>query len=114
MSKAVRVTALLIQKEVAMPNHPSTTAPLTAVQSYLEDEFPGRVEEVKENVIAVSHDGIRHHVVLESTFLKQCPDFASAIRESELADYMREARSQARRFLVIWHEYDTRIRFAPL
>ena len=97
-----------------MPNHPSTTARLTAVQSYLEEEFPGHVEEARANVIVVSHDGIRHHVVLQPTFLHLCPDYMSAIRESELVDYMREARSQARRFLVIWHEHDTRIRFAPL
>jgi hypothetical protein len=97
-----------------MLNHASKTACLTAVQAYLEDEFPGHVEEAKENVIVVSHDSIRHHIVLEPTFLKQCPDYAHAIRESELADYMRESRSQARRFLVIWHEQDTRIRFVPL
>ena len=97
-----------------MPNHPSTAARLTAVQTYLEEAFPGRVEETKENVIVVSHDGIRHHVVLQPTFLHLCPDYRSAIRESELADYMREARSQERRFLVIWQESDVRIRSAPL
>lgn len=97
-----------------MPRHPSTTARITAVQSYLEEEFPGRVQEAKENVIVVSHDGIRHHVVLQPTFLHLCPDYMSAIRESELADYMREARSQERRFLVIWTEHDTHIRSAPL
>ena len=97
-----------------MPNHPSTTARLTAVESYLEEEFPGHVEEAKENVFIISHHGIRHHVVLEPTFVKQCPDYTRALRETELADYLREARSQARRFLVIWHEHDTRIRSTPL
>ena len=97
-----------------MPKHPSTTARLAAVQTYLEEAFPGRVEEARENVIAVSHDGIRHHVVLQPTFLHLCPDCMSAIRESELVDYMREARSQERRFLVIWKESDIRIRSAPL
>lgn len=97
-----------------MSRQPSTTARLTAVQSYLEEEFPGHVEAARENVIVVSHDGIRHHVVLQPTFLHLCPDYTSAIRESELADYMREARSQERRFLVIWAEHDTRIRSAPL
>ncbi len=52
--------------------------------------------------------------VLEPTFLKQCPDYARALRETELADYVREARSQARRFLVIWHEHGTRIRSTPV
>ena len=97
-----------------MLKHPSTTAHLAEVQSYLEEEFPGRVQETVENVIVVSHDGIRHHVELQPTFLRQCPDHIRAIRESELTDYMREARSQERRFLVIWTERDTRIRSAPL
>ncbi len=54
-----------------MPNHPSRTVRLTAVESYLEEEFPGHVEEAKENVFIISHHGIRHHVVLEPTFLKE-------------------------------------------
>ena len=93
-----------------MPNHPRTTARLTAVQSYLEEEFPGRVEEAKDNLFIISHDGIRHHVVLQPSFVHLCPDYARALRETELADYMREARSQARRFLVIWLGGDIRIR----
>jgi hypothetical protein len=96
-----------------MTNHPRTTACLKAAQSYLEKEFPGHVEAAIENVIAVSQDGIRHHVVLQPAFLQHCPDYASALRESELADYMRESRSQGRRFLVMWHERATRVRSAP-
>jgi hypothetical protein len=102
------------QKETIMANHPRAAARLQAVQSYLEAEFPGCVEAAIENVIAVSQKGIRHHVVFQPTFLQQCPDYASALRESELADYIREARSQqGRRFLVIWHERTTRVRSAP-
>jgi hypothetical protein len=97
-----------------MPNHPSTTARLSAVHAYLEEEFPGRVEKAKENVIVVSHDGIRHHVVLQPSFVHLCPDSLHALRESELADYMREARSQGRRFLVMWKDGDTRIRSTSL
>jgi hypothetical protein len=97
-----------------MPNHPSTTARLTAVQSYLEEEFPGRVEEARKHVIVVSHEGIRHHVVLQPSFVHLCPDSTRALRESELVDYMREARSQSRRFLVIWKEGHTRIRSTSL
>jgi hypothetical protein len=93
---------------------PNTTARLTAVQSYLEGAFPGHVEQARGNVITVSHDGVRHHVVLQPAFLQQCPDYIRAIRESELTDYVREARSQRRRFLVIWHEGDTRIRSTSL
>jgi hypothetical protein len=97
-----------------MPNHPSTTACLTAVQSYLEEEFPGRVKEAQDNLFIISHDGIRHHVVLQPSFVHLCPDYVRALRESELTDYMREARSQARRFLVIWQEHDIRIRSTSL
>lgn len=97
-----------------MPNHPSTTARLTAVQSYLEEEFPGRVEEAKDHLFIISHDGIRHHIVLQPSFLHLCPDYARALRESELTDYMREARSQSRRFLIIWQECDLRIRSTSL
>jgi hypothetical protein len=103
------------QKETIMANHPRTAARLQAVQPYLEAEFPGCVEAAIENVIAVSHGGIRHHIVLQPAFLQQCPDYASALRESELADYIREARSQqGRRFLVMWHERATRVRSAPV
>ena len=79
-----------------MPNHPSTTARLTAVQSYLEDEFPGHVEAARENVIVVSHDGIRHQVVLEPTFLKQCPhekDFEGRNLTVNLAKPREQSRS---------------------
>ena len=97
-----------------MATHSRTTARLKAVQSYLEAEFPGPVEAAIENVITVSHDDIRHHVVFQPAFLQQCPDYVSALRESELADYIREARSQGRRFLVTWHERGTRVRSAPV
>ena len=97
-----------------MANHSRTTAHLQAVQSYLEEEFPGQVEAANENVLTVSHDGIRHHVVLQAVFLQQCPDYASALRESELADYIREARPLGRRFLVMWHERAARVRSAPV
>ena len=97
-----------------MANPPSTTARLQAVESYLEAEFPGGVEAAIENVIAVSHGGIRHHIVLQPAFLQPCPDYASALRESELVDYIRECQSQGRRFLVMWHERATRVRFTPV
>jgi hypothetical protein len=97
-----------------MSNHPSRTAHLTAVESYLEEEFPGHVEETEDNVYIISHQGISHRVVLEPTFLKQCPDYTHALRQTDLADYIREVRSQPRRFLVIWQEHSTHIRSTPL
>ena len=97
-----------------MPNHPSRAARLTAVECYLNEEFPGHVEEAKDNIFVISHLGIRHHVVFEPTFLKQCPDYMYALRDSDLADYVRETRSQARRFLVTWKERHTHIRSTSL
>jgi hypothetical protein len=93
-----------------MTQHPSRTTRLKAVASYLEQEFPGHVEAATENDFMISHQGMQHHVVLDPTFLKQCPDYTHALRETELADYVRESRFQARRFLVMWHEHDTHIR----
>ena len=99
-----------------MENQPRLTARLKAVQSYLAAEFPGNVETGSENVIVVSHDSMCHHVVFEPTFLKQCPDYLSAIRDSELVDYVLEARSQGtgRRFLVKWQERQTCIRSSSM
>jgi len=111
MSQAIlELIALQSQKETIMSNHPSQTARLTAVESYLEEEFPGHVEEVKDNVYIISYHGISHHVVFEPTFLKQCPDYTHALRQTDLTDYIREVRSQSRRFLVIWQEHNIHIR----
>ncbi len=87
---------------------------LQAVQSYLEIEFPGQVDGMIENTIVVSHDGIRHYVVLQPTFLNLCPNYMQAIRGSELVESMREFRSQARRFLIAWNKQEARIRWTSL
>lgn len=97
-----------------MSNHTSRTARLTAVAAYLEEEFPGHVKAAKDNEFRISHEGMHHHVVLDPMFLKQCPDYTHALRETELADYLRESRSQARRFVVMWYGHDTRIRSTSL
>jgi hypothetical protein len=97
-----------------MSNRPSKTVGLTAVASYLEQEFPGQIKVGTDNGFVICHEGIYHHVVLDPTFLKQCPDYTHALRETELVDYVRESRSQARRFLVMWHGHDTRIRSTSL
>ena len=97
-----------------MSNHTSRTARFKAMASYLEQEFPGGVKAAKNNEFMISHKGIDHHIVLDPKFLKQCPDFAQALRETDLADYLREAQSQARRFVVMWSGSDTRIRSTSL
>lgn len=93
-----------------MSNRMNRTARLTAVASYLEQEFPGHIAETNRHEFLISHAGMHHQVVLDPIFLKQCPDYVHALRETDLADYVRESRSQARRFLVTWHGQNTRIR----
>lgn len=97
-----------------MSNQTSRTACFKAMASYLEQEFPGRVQAAKDNEFMISNKGIDHHVVLDPLFFKKCPDFAQALRETELADYLREYQSQARRFVVMWSGSDTRIRSTSL
>jgi hypothetical protein len=97
-----------------MSNHTSRTNRLTAVAAYLEEEFPGHVKVATDNEFRISLEGIDHHVVLDAMFLKQCPDYTYALRETDLADYLRESRLQARRFIVMWYGHDTRIRSMSL
>ncbi len=97
-----------------MSNHPSRAARLTAVKRYLDGEFSEQVVDADDNVFIISYRGIRHHVVLEPAFLKQCPDYMGALRDSDLVDYVQETRSQARRFLVTWQKRDTHIRSTSL
>lgn len=56
-----------------MTNHLRTAACLQAAQSYLEAAFPGHVEAAIDNAIAVSHDDIRHDIVLQPEFYNSVP-----------------------------------------
>jgi hypothetical protein len=85
-----------------------TFACLKAAQSYLEAAFPGQIEATSETEITISHDDVRHQIVLQPEFLKQCSNDAYALHERELADCIRESRPSGRRFLVVWHEGRTR------
>ena len=53
-----------------MANHTGRTARLTAMASYLEQEFPGRVKAEKANEFMISHEGIHHQIVLDPVFIK--------------------------------------------
>lgn len=97
-----------------MLNHTRWPACLTALAAYLEAEFPGHVKVARDNEFRISHEGTHHHVVLDPTFLKQYSDYTKALRETELVDYLRESRSQARRFVIMWYGNDTRIRSTSL
>jgi hypothetical protein len=113
MSQAV-TSGLANLKETSMANYTRISACLEAAQAYLEEEFPGHVEVASENVITVSHHNTCHHVTLQPEFIKKCRNCAHALRESELADHIREVRSQGRRFIVMWHEHGTRVRSTPV
>ena len=91
---------------------------IDAVRHYLEREFPGCVTPPQSEphadgpVIEIVHDAARHQVEVASAFLAGCPG-RDSLRHSELADYIREARTQNGRFLVQWQEGEMRIRFKP-
>jgi hypothetical protein len=90
------------------------------IRQYLEWEFPGQVrdtlwdEDARAPVFEVVHETRCHHVIVEMGFIRACQDAVAFLRTSELADYMREARAQARRFLVLEERGEVHIRSTPL
>ena len=100
-------------------SHPLETQ-IGAIRQYLEWEFPGQVqntwwdEDVRAPVFAVVHATGCHHVIIDAGFIQACPDAAASLRASELAEYMREARAQERRFLVLEENGAVHIRSTPL
>jgi hypothetical protein len=91
-----------------------------AIRRYLEWEFPGQVrgtwwdEDIRAPVFEVVHETRCHHVIVDTGFMRVCQDAAASLRASELADYMREARAQERRFLVLEERGEIHIRSTPL
>ena len=79
-----------------MTNHSRTTVCLKAAQSYLEAEFPGQVEAASETEITVSHDDVRHHIVLQPEFLKQCSTIMRlpCARVNSLTIYVNPGRNK--------------------
>jgi hypothetical protein len=105
---------------MSMQRNRHTGGQLGAVQNYLEREFPGQVQDTwwdahnSRQIFAVAHGPVRHQVEIASAFLQDCPDCTTGLRYSELAEYIREAQVQARRFIVMWQKHEVRIRFQPL
>ncbi len=103
-----------------MPTNPPSKAQVGAIRHYLEREFPDCVKRMRWDqrrmvqVFEVAHGTVLHQVVVTSAFLEDCPDCADALRDSELVDYMREAKTQTRRFSVMWERGIVRIRSTPL
>jgi hypothetical protein len=86
-------------------SHPIETQ-IGDIRQYLDWEFPGQVrhswwdEDARASVFEVAHETARHHVIVEMGFLQARQDAVASLRATELADYMRETRAQARRFRV--------------
>jgi len=95
-----------------------TETQVSAVQHYLEHEFPGQVrhtwwnEDMMAQVFEVQGD-IQRHIAVDCGFFQDCPNCAMALKESELAEYIREALSP-RCFVVRWHNHEVRVRSKPL
>lgn len=90
------------------------------VQHYLEREFPGQVVRTwwdrtqRAQVFEFAHAHGRRHIVIEPVFFQACSDYVSRLRDSELADYVRESLAPARCFLVKWYQDGVHIRSKPL
>jgi len=103
-----------------MPNHQPSTQPVYAVRQYLEREFPGQVrhtgweQHLEAHVFEIAHERGHHQVLVAEGVLRSNRDAAAELRESELVDYVHEARGQQRRFLVRKEEGTVRIRSTAL
>jgi len=103
-----------------MPSRQPSTQPVNAVRRYLEREFPGLVrhtgweQHLEAHVFEIAHERGHHQVLVFEGVLRSNRDAAAELRESELADYLHEARGQKRRFLVRKEEGAVRIRSTAL
>jgi hypothetical protein len=103
-----------------MAHERATDAQVDVIYHYLEREFPGQVNHTwwdahaNGAVFEIAHGPVRHQIEVASAFLAGCPDCKNSLLHSELADYIREARAEDRRFLILWHGDEVRIRSKPL
>jgi hypothetical protein len=103
-----------------MSNHHPSTQPVYAVRQYLERAFPGQVrhtgweQDVESHVFEIAHERGHHQVLVAEGFLRANRDVEAELRESELVDYLQEARAQKRRFLVRKEDGAVRIRSTAL
>jgi hypothetical protein len=94
--------------------------PIDAIRTYLEREFPSHVQhrgwdqEARAHVFAISHETAHHDVFVQEGLIEAGGDVVASLRASELAEYMREARAQDRRFVVLEEEGAVRVRSMPL
>jgi len=103
-----------------MPNRQPSTQPVYAIRRYLEREFPGQVRHTgweqhhEAHVFEIAHETGYHQVLVPEGFLQSNRDVEAELRESELVDYLNEARAQRRRFLVRQEGGTVRIRSTTL
>lgn len=103
-----------------MPRERTTEAQVDVIHHYLEREFPGQVNNTWGHsqstgpVFEITHETVRHHIEVALAFLEDCPNWLDNLRHSELVDYIHEARTQNRRFLIRWQGGEVRIRSKPL
>ena len=71
-------------------------------------------EDTRAPVFEVVHETKCHHVIVDMGFIRAYQDAVAFLRTSELADYMREARAQERRFLVLEERGEVHIRSTSL
>lgn len=93
---------------------------IKSIAAYLEREFPQQVRgtwwdrKVKAQVFEVSDEESQRYIMIDGEFLQHCGDCGTELRHSELADYIRESRSPARSFRVLWHDRAIHILSKPL
>ena len=103
-----------------MPRRQPSTQPVYAIRRYLEREFPGQVrhtgweQDLEAHVFEIVHETGHHQILVAKGFLRANRDVEAELRESELVDYLQEARAQKRRFLVRKEEGAVRIRSTAL
>jgi hypothetical protein len=103
-----------------MPNHQPSPPPVYAIRQYLERAFPGQVrptgwkQHAEAHVFEITHEREHHQVLLSKGVLESNRDAAAERRESELVDYLHEARVQKRRFLLRQEDGIVRIRSTAL
>lgn len=99
-----------------MPDTQPPEVHLRAVRYALEEEVAHRVprswwdESLRAQVFEIAAEDVVHHVAIDATFFADCPDYAMGLRESELADYLRETRETRQLFHVVWQGGTVRLR----
>ena len=69
---------------------------------------------LKSHVFEIAHETGHHQVLVPEGFLQSNCDIEAELRESELVDYLHEARTQKRHFLVQQDGRTVRIRSTAL